>query len=229
MPGRDVGAVLAGLVEATRTGSGLRSVPEGVARVFGMDALTVSGIHGGLPELVWSDPAKGLGPELEELQFALGDGPTWQAARQSRVLTEPDLTLTDHGRWPAFLPAAIRTSARAVIAVPLQLGAATVGVMTGYRVTPVVLTTAQRRDIRRLGRILLLLLLNGMGSDPWNALSLRRAEVHQATGYLSAKLGIPLDEALARLRAHAAASESSLTEHAHALLTRRSPPEVLDL
>ncbi|MFC3451528.1 hypothetical protein [Amycolatopsis speibonae] len=52
MPGRDVGTLLAELVEATRTGSGLRAVPEGAVRVLDMDALTVSTIHGGLPELV---------------------------------------------------------------------------------------------------------------------------------------------------------------------------------
>ncbi|QUQ68578.1 ANTAR domain-containing protein [Kutzneria sp. CA-103260] len=225
---------LADLGRAVRAGRGLCAVPTDTTRLFGMDALTVSVVHGGLPELVWCDPAEGLGPALEELQYTLGEGPTLEAGRQGHAVIEPDLAATDPVRWPAFLPAAAQTPARAVIADPLQLGIITVGVLTGYRTSPRDSTTAQRRDIRRLGRVLLLLLLvDSTGTGPADAtgpptdLFLHRAEIHQATGFLATSLGIPLDEALLRLRAHAAAQDQSLTDLAHALLTHRLPPDAL--
>ncbi|EME52384.1 hypothetical protein H074_32794 [Amycolatopsis decaplanina DSM 44594] len=226
--------LLADLGHAARAGHGLPAVPAGTAHRFGMDALTVSALHDGLPELVWCDPADGIGPELEELQFTLGDGPTLQAARYGRSLIELDLPTADPARWPTFLPAAIPTAARTVIAIPLQLGAATLGVLTGYHSTPATLTTARQRDLRRLSRVLLFLLLNSTGTAPEDEtgprahLILHRAEIHQATGFLSLELGIPLDQALARLRAHAAAHDQTTTDLAQALLTHRTPPEALN-
>ncbi|WP_271208587.1 GAF domain-containing protein [Streptomyces poonensis] len=221
---------------AARKGDGLRAVPAGTARRIGLDALTVSAVVcGGLPELVWSDPPEGLGPELEELQFALGDGPTSQVARQGRPLTEPDLAAAEFARWPGFLSAVAHTPARAVIAVPLQLGAATVGVLAGYRTSPGAPTAALRRDFHRLGRLLLTLLMNSVNTAPAGEngteadLVLYRAETHQAVGFLSSALGIPLDEALLRLRARAAADDRPLTDLALALLERRLSAETFDV
>ena len=47
------------------------------------------------------------------------------------------------------------------------------------------------------------------------------AEIHQATGMLSAQLAVPLDEAFVRLRSHAFADGRSLREVADDVLARR--------
>ncbi|WP_260333707.1 GAF and ANTAR domain-containing protein [Streptomyces beigongshangae] len=220
---------------ALRPDGGLRAVPPGTARRLGLDALTVSAVVlGDLLELVWSDPAEGLGPELEELQFTLGEGPTVQAARRGDFCAEPDLAATDPARWPAFLPAAAHTRVRSVIAVPIRIGAATVGVLTGYRVAPGPLTAARQRDVHRLAHDLVPLLLDSPKAVPEEEtgprpdLALYHAEIHQATGFLSVELGVPPAEALLRLRAHAIAGGRSLTDLARAVLARRLPPGTFD-
>ncbi|QDQ16445.1 GAF and ANTAR domain-containing protein [Streptomyces spectabilis] len=209
-------------------------MPPGAARLLGLDALTLNMLaHDGHLEFLWCDPATGLGPELDNLQYALGDGPTLETARQGHPLTEPDLPTADPAHWPLFLPAAARTPAGSLIATPLRLGAATVGVLTGYRTTPGPLTPTQLRGLDRLGRVLLHLLYSELatpadGTGPATGLRLHRAEVHQATGFLANAPGIPMGQALLRLRAHAAAHDHSLPDLAQALLTRHLPSEALD-
>ncbi|GHF01571.1 GAF domain-containing protein [Streptomyces longispororuber] len=234
-PGETPAPSSARVSPAAHTGPGPRGVPADTVRSLGLDALTMSVTAGdGLPELVWSQPPEGLGPELEELQFALGDGPTFEAAGRGRRVMEPDLAATDPARWPAFLPVAARTPARAVVAVPLRLGVAVIGVLAGYRTSTGPLTDTQRRDLTRLARTLLALLLDtvevpsadGTGAPP--GLALRRAEVHQATGYLSVRLGIPPGQALLRLRSHAAAHDVPLTALARALFAGSVLPEDFD-
>ncbi|MEV0441991.1 hypothetical protein AB0I84_05230 [Streptomyces spectabilis] len=178
------------------------AVPSGAARLLDLDALTLNMLaHDGHLELLWCDPATGLGPELDNLQYTLGDSPTPEAARQDHPLTEPDLSTADPARWPLFLPAAASTPVRFLIATPLRLGAATVGVLTGYRTAPGPLAPAQLRGLDRLGRALLYLLYTELATPadstgPATGLRLHRAEIHQATGFLANALGIPMGQAL---------------------------------
>jgi hypothetical protein len=173
-----------------------------------------------------------LGIDLDTLQYTLGDGPTLQAAREGRTVTEPDLHAAHPARWPLFLPAAARTPARTIVALPLQIGATTAGVLTGYRTTPGPLTPACLDALHGLAQILLLVLVTQFGDPtgdtaPGADLRLYRAEVHQATGYLAAALDIPIDQALLRLRAHAAAHGQLLPDLARSFLTHRLSPDAL--
>jgi hypothetical protein len=52
---------------------------------------------------------------------------------------------------------------------------------------------------------------------PWSA----RSEIHQATGMVVAQLALLPEDALAILRAHAFAHDTSLAEIAHLVVTRR--------
>ncbi|MGW2342734.1 GAF and ANTAR domain-containing protein [Streptomyces sp. NPDC001661] len=210
------------------------ALPAGTARLFGLDALTLNMLaHGGHLELLWCDPAEGLGPELDDLQYTLGDGPTLEAARHGHTVAVPDLSAADPARWPLFLPTSAHTPARAVIAAPLRLGADTIGALTGYRTSLGLLTPAQLGALHRLGRILLHLLHTELitpadDADTVTTVRLYRAEIHQATGFLACELGIPTGQALLRLRAHAATHDEALIEIARRLLARRLPPDSLD-
>ncbi|MFF4799931.1 GAF and ANTAR domain-containing protein [Streptomyces sp. NPDC001351] len=219
---------------AVRAGEGpSRALPSGSARLFGLHAFTLNAVtRDGRPELLWADPPQGLGIDLDTLQYTLGDGPTLQAAREGRTVTEPDLHAAHPARWPLFLPAAARTPARTIVALPLQIGATTAGVLTGYRTTPGPLTPACLDALHGLAQILLLALVTQFGdptgdTPPGTDLRLYRAEVHQATGYLAAALDIPIDQALLRLRAHAAAHGQLLPDLARSFLTRRLSPDAL--
>lgn len=55
------------------------------------------------------------------------------------------------------------------------------------------------------------------GHGPWS----ERAEVHQATGMVVAQLGLPEEDALALLRAHAYSHDQSVGTTARAVVTRR--------
>ncbi|WP_353943924.1 GAF domain-containing protein [Streptomyces sp. HUAS MG91] len=229
---------LAGLLarahRAVRAGDGpARALPHDTARLFGLDALTLNALaQDGRPELLWADPPRGLGAELDTLQYTVGDGPVWQAAQEGRTVTEPDLEAVEPSRWPLFLPF-VKTRVGSVVALPVKAGSATLGVLTGYRATPGPLTADQLVSLHHLARILLLALITQL-DDPAPArpatadagLRLHHAEVHQATGYLASSLGIPLGQALLRLRAHAAA-DGPITELARAFLSHRLAPESL--
>ncbi|WP_307543334.1 hypothetical protein [Streptomyces sp. V3I8] len=173
-------------------------------------------------------PGQGLGPAPDTLQYTLGDGPTLEAAQHGRILPEPDLPAAGPARRPLFLPAAVRTELRAVIATPLGLGAAVIGVPTGYRTCSGPPGTARLRSLERPARTLLPLLCtepttpaDGTGPDP--GLRLYRAEVHRATGFPADELGTSPGRALLCLRAHAAAHDRPLAELARGFLTRRHP------
>lgn len=233
-PSRDVlTRLLADAHHAVRAGEGPSSaLPPDVAGLFGLDALTLNALtQDGLPELLWADPPQGLGVDLDAFQYSVGDGPTWQAAQHGRMVLETDLDAVEPARWPLFLAAAADANTRAIVVHPLQVGSATVAVLTGYRTTPGPLTPDQIVALNHLARILLLALItqftlpvNGTTAD--GGLRLHHAEVHQATGYLASALGISLGQALLRLRAHAAA-DGPISDVARGFLTRRLSPDTL--
>ncbi|WP_409496563.1 GAF and ANTAR domain-containing protein [Amycolatopsis sp. cmx-11-12] len=228
--GDDLEAILARLRRAAADGQHLGATASlRIAVLLGLDVLTIDLITAGAGtlELVWCDPADGLGPELGNLQYTLGDGPTVEAAQEGYTVSEPDLATTDQARWPLFLPAAMRFPARAVIAAPLRVRGGIVGVLTGYRATPGAMTASQSRDFRRVRHGLLPLLvrsahsLSTSGSGRGEGLRCYREEVQQAAGFLAVTLAIPPDQALARLRAHAFHHNRSLTDLARDALNRR--------
>jgi hypothetical protein len=70
--------------------------------------------------------------------------------------------------------------------------------------------------------------INGAGLDGQAPeLTLRRAEIDQATGMLTEQLGVPVTEAFARLRAYAYTSDRRLAEVAADIVARRLrlPPD----
>ncbi|MFI6563985.1 GAF and ANTAR domain-containing protein [Streptomyces sp. NPDC050534] len=197
-----------GLVAAaTQAGHGLTALdPSSCAVTLGLDSLTICLIdHAGL-ELVWYDPADTAGVAFEDLQYTLGEGPTVDAARTGEPVLVPDLYTVPERRWPALLAATHRKSPHAAYAVPLNLGAARLGVLTGHRDTTRSLTRPQMSQLLALAEGATTILttphgIHDMSSS--NPLPLHRALIHQATGALTVMLDIPLDQALARLRAYA--------------------------
>jgi len=165
---------------------------------------------------------------IEDLQFTLGDGPCVDAFHHGPVMID-DLDDYDHVKrsaWPQFTQQASAAGARALLAVPLQIGAIRVGVMDVYRDRPGGLTDA------RLAVALTLadaaagsLLADRHGRaidaplDPREPGATYHAEVHQATGMLSVRLGIDIEDAFVRLRAYAFANERMVNEVARDIVS----------
>jgi hypothetical protein len=169
-----------------------------------------------------------MASELEEITLTLGEGPCVDAFHGSPTLiadlTDPDC-LT---RWPMFAPAAARAGARAVFALPLQIGAVHLGVMDLYRGRPGDLDREQLADALVLADTACALLLDGASreapgqeGDCPERVAPHHPEVHQATGMIIVQLGVSAAEALIRLRAYAYANDRRLRDVARDVVGRR--------
>ena len=166
-----------------------------------------------------------FGPGIQELQFDLGEGPSPDAYASGRPVLIADLQ-TCRGRWPGFASAAIERGAVAVFSFPLQLGAVRFGVLTFVRALAGPLTHRELSAGLIFAEVATELLLDssptGDNPDP----QLRAAihvhdEVYQAQGMVMVDLAVPLDVALARMRAAAFAEGVSLQELAAEIVAGR--------
>ena len=173
----------------------------------------------------------GIAAELEELQLTLGEGPCMDAFTDGGPALAVDLRAAEYfGRWPAFTPAAIGSGARAVFALPLQVGTIRLGVLDLYRSRPGGLSPHELADALALADTAGMLLLDaaaGTGTDTaelaWQSHdpTAQEAVVHQATGMILVQLGVSADAAFARLRAYAYAHDRPLGDVARDVVARR--------
>jgi hypothetical protein len=165
---------------------------------------------------------------IEELQYALGEGPCVQAYESDRVVVEPDLADPRHPRWPAFAPPAVEAGARALFAFPLRVGRVRLGALNLYRDRPGALSDDQHADALVMADVVAEWVLDVQaGAAPEEvALELERGAdfhfpLHNAAGMVSAQLGISLAEALVRLRAHAFGTGRPLNDVTADVVARR--------
>jgi hypothetical protein len=169
--------------------------------------------------------------ELEEWQLTFGEGPCVDAFSNGGPVLAGDLRASDClDRWPVFTPAALRSGARAVFAMPLQVGAIRLGVLDLYRTRPGPLSPHELADALAFAETAGMLLLDtAAGAQPDTAdLAWQRddptahqAQVHQATGMVLVQLGVSADAAFARLRAYAYAHDRRLGDVARDVVERR--------
>jgi hypothetical protein len=232
-------AVLALLGGTGHSGAGLS--PTGAvaaATALGVDGLC-AGVGAGPEGIVVRWGREGTSAALEEAEFTLGEGPGGDCMTAGAPVFVADLAGAA-ARWPAFTPAALELGVRAVFALPLRIGAISVGRLLAHRDTPGSLLAGQLRDALALADTLTVLLLRRATDEParataeqarqagadgprpgWAPPATHRVEVHQATGMVSVQLGVTLAEALVRLRAHAYAEGRPLNEVAADVVARR--------
>ena len=164
---------------------------------------------------------------IEELQFTLGEGPCIDAFNLERPVLEPDLAGPSQ-RWPGFTPLVLEAGARAVFAFPLQVGAVSIGSLDLYRDRSGPLTDDQHADALIFASVVARDVLAmqahapvGMVAPELRHMANNQAVVHQAVGMVAVQLGVRVDEALIRLRAHAFANDRQLTELAWDVVERR--------
>jgi len=164
--------------------------------------------------------------EVEDLQFALGEGPCLVAFRDGTPVLEPELGAGPGDRWPEFGRQAVAIGARAVFVLPLQLGAIRLGVLYLYRDRPGMLSPSQLADSLDLAELAMLMVLEVQGHAAPGELAAglsggwaHHAAVHQATGLVSAQLGTRLADALARIRAYAFAQDRTIYSVAADIVT----------
>lgn len=169
--------------------------------------------------------------EIEEWQLVYGQGPCVDAFTGGGPVLIVDLGSADHAvRWPAFTASALASGARAVFALPLQVGSVRLGVMDLYRASAGPLSAHELADALAFADAAGTMLLDGVegvsrqvtdlswqGDDP----TAHHAEVHQATGMILAQIGVDAEAASARLRAYAFAHDRRLVDVALDVVGRR--------
>lgn len=165
---------------------------------------------------------------LDELQFALGEGPCVDVYQTRAPVFEPNLENAYAERWPQFAPQAIDHGARGVFAFPLRSGTSCIGVLTLYQDTAGDLSPDQAADGPLVADALVRSMLTIQSSSGPDLLAselidvdAHRAEVHQATGMLAVQLGIPVSDAAVRLRAFAFSRDQSVAALARDIVDRR--------
>ena len=164
---------------------------------------------------------------IEELAFILGEGPCWDAFESRRPVLVDDVAAADEIRWPGYCRAAVENGVSAVYAFPLKIGLARLGVLDLYRREPGELNDDDRDLVLAFADLVTTVLIDGQeeagdGSIPSGvdgALG-SRFEVYQAQGMVMIQLGIPLSDAMARLRASAYARDRTLGEVARDVVAR---------
>ncbi|TQJ54498.1 ANTAR domain-containing protein [Streptomyces sp. NBC_00080] len=157
-----------------------------------------------------------ISQQLEELQLTLGEGPCVDAFTHGSAVLSPDLLTGGlQDRWPVFADVALEAGARAVFALPLQIGAISPGVLDLYADVPTVLDAEELADALAFADLATLLLLDARIDETgaqagapspdhgFEDLGGYRAEIDQATGILTVQLEVGIDEAFVRLRAYA--------------------------
>ena len=169
---------------------------------------------------------------IDELQFTFGEGPSIDAHRDGGPVVEPDLAQPDVERWPAFAPRAVRAGVLAVCAFPLVVGAARVGAIHLYRDRTGPLDAEQHADALVLAAVAAREVLAAQSAASRsvdligpldNDLALPRLPlvVHQASGMVAVQLGVPVDEALLRIRARAFGEDRAVSGLAADIVARR--------
>ncbi|MFB6477415.1 GAF and ANTAR domain-containing protein [Streptomyces virginiae] len=212
-----------------------REAPSVFARAC-VDLLDVSGasvsLHGG-PDVrtVWwsSDDAA---RQLAEAQFTLGDGPCRTVMERAAPVFAADLARgADAGRWPLFAQQAVGLGVEAVFCLPLGAESVPIGTLDLHRNRAGSLSERDRLFAVRAADAITTALLALQAQDPgagtdlagsWlDAAETDHEEVHQATGMIMVYLGGDPQDALARLRAHAFAHGTSVTEAAFGVIAGR--------
>ncbi|MGZ8748562.1 MAG: GAF and ANTAR domain-containing protein [Mycobacterium sp.] len=164
---------------------------------------------------------------IEELQYALGEGPCVDAHNLGRPVLEPNLAEPSTPRWPAFTGPALDAGARAVFGFPLHVGAVRVGALNLYCDRPGSLTAEQHADALVAADVATHAVLALQANAPPGQLAVALEAgadfgyvVHQASGMVAAQLDVSVGQALIRLRAHSFGNDRPLADIARDVVAR---------
>ena len=165
---------------------------------------------------------------IDELQFELGEGPQWLAARSGEIVAITDVAASAHDDWPVLGSALAALPVAAIFSIPMQMGAVTVGVATLYSDVPRDLDHEQRATALAIASaIASTAVQRAMASagdplaDESASMPALRREVHQATGMILVQLDTTATIAYARLQAYAFANGQTVQAVAHDVVTGR--------
>lgn len=163
---------------------------------------------------------------LDELQFSLGEGPSHDAFTMRRPVLIADLESSEGHSWPIYSAGALESGVSGVFAFPLHIGATSFGVFTVYTSGNGGLDHDLLGMALTFAEIATEILLDGDSAPADGSLHPGveavlgyRAEIYQAQGVVTVRLGINLAESLVRMRAHAFSHDQTLAELAALIMS----------
>ena len=216
--------------------------------LFGVDGAAVSTVYEGAAQWTFGSSSESS-RRLDEYQFTFGEGPCLDAVASRHAVLVPDLAAQHERRWPVFAEAMLGDGFRGVFALPIVVAATCVGALDLFRAEPGPLRDSELAGAvlaaEFAARPLLDLLAPGaIDRDDLDhqaarddrdrdrsrrspregrsdEMDLRRVEIYQATGMLIHQLDVDPAQAVARLRAHAMATNQTASEVAFAIIERK--------
>ncbi|MBF4463025.1 MULTISPECIES: GAF and ANTAR domain-containing protein [unclassified Rathayibacter] len=188
--------------------------------VDGVAISTLGGPFGGETVAASDDTAT----RLDEIQLDLGEGPCWDAVRDTAPVSVPDTA--SEARWPLFSDAVAAIDIRSVFAFPLSIAGLSIGAIDLYSRRPRSLSRAELNGITASSAATALLVLAAVlrdGEEAENDESSNprsRREVHQATGMIIARYRTSPEEAHLLLRAHAFAQRRAVIDVAKDIVSQ---------
>ena len=179
-----------------------------------------------IPQRVISSAGK-LGTQLPDLEFALGEGPSFETAKIGSPVEISDLLSEDHIKWPLFTEKAIESGTSSIIAFPLERGVVHLGALELYSSTPRIMTTTDFRAgfaiADRVTSVLIGLpteVIDSTHAHNWMSPDSDRIRIHQASGMVAFMLNTSVEEALDRMRAYSFAQDISLLTVANLVISK---------
>jgi hypothetical protein len=146
---------------------------------------------------------------VEDVQYALGEGPCVDAFRSHAPVLVPDL-VQESDRWTVFRTGALEAGVQAAFGFPLLVGTICIGALDLYHDRTGPLTAEQFANAETVAHVASRTVLGWqavaeVGSLAWQLeqVPLHRAEVNQAAGMVSVQARVSVDDALVLLRAYA--------------------------
>ena len=212
--------------------------------LFAVDGAAVSTVYEGAAQWTFGSSSESS-RRLDEYQFTFGEGPCIDAVTSRKAVLVPDLDAQHERRWPVFAEAMLGDGFRSVFALPIVVAATCVGALDLFRADP-----GPLRDDELAGAVLAaevaarplldLLAPGALDRDdrdhleardgsrqgsPYEGRSdemdLKRVEIYQATGMLIHQLDVDPAQAVARLRAHAMATNQTASQVAFAIIEHK--------
>jgi len=211
----------------SETGEPTKRLCRVCADVVGVSGAGIMLMAGDVPQgsVCTTDKVSAL---IEELQYALSEGPCVDAYRTDRPVFEPDLAAPHTPRWVGFSGPAVEAGVRAVFGYPLQVGAVRLGALNLYRDRPGPLSSEQHADALVMADIAAEAILGLQAHAPPGRLAAEleagsdfQYVIHQATGMIAAQLDVSVGQALIRLKAHAFGNDRPLKDVARDVVARK--------
>ncbi|MFF0494528.1 GAF and ANTAR domain-containing protein [Nocardia sp. NPDC004068] len=177
----------------------------------GVDAVAVT-LRADIDSLEIFGSSCDWGQNLEDAQYGFGEGPARDAYALRAGEPVKSVQIERDPRWPIFGAYAATVNAGAVTALPLRLGAAPFGSLDLYSAGAQAISDRTRDDATTLTALTGRALAEENDQAPWRIRSeVVYHDVDTACGMLAAHSDYTLADALARLRAHAFATDQTLS------------------